>query len=48
MNSKKKSNINSQKSLSKNIQGKIIEFNKTAKEKLIAVKNDLETSKKQY
>ena len=44
----KKSNTNSSKSLSVDVQGKLGEFYKVAKEKLLAVKNDLETSKKEY
>ena len=43
-----KSKTNSSKSVSANVQRKLNEFNKVAKEKLIAVKNELETSKKQY
>ena len=52
MNSMKKTNskskTNSSKSVSVDVQRKLSEFNKVAKEKLIAVKNELETSKKQY
>ena len=48
MSSNKKSNTNSSKSLSVDVQGKLGEFYKVAKEKLLAVKNDLETSKKEY
>ena len=48
MNSKKKSNTNTSKSVSVDVQGKLSEFYKVAKEKLIAVKNELETSKQQY
>ena len=48
MSSNKKSNTNSSKSLSIDVQGKLGEFYKVAKEKLLAVKNDLETSKKEY
>ena len=48
MSSSKKSNTNSSKSLSVDVQGKLGEFYKVAKEKLLAVKNDLETSKKEY
>ena len=48
MSSNKKSNTNSSKSLSVDVQGKLSEFYKVAKEKLLAVKNDLETSKKEY
>ena len=43
-----KSKTNSSKSVSANVQRKLNEFNKVAKEKLLAVKNELETSKKQY
>ena len=42
MSSSKKSNTNSSKSLSVDVQGKLGEFYKVAKEKLLAVKNDLE------
>ena len=48
MSSNKKSNTNSSKSLSVDVQGKLGEFYKVAKEKLLAVKNDLEISKKEY
>ena len=48
MSSKKKSNTNSSKSVSVDVQGKLSEFYKVAKEKLLLVKNDLETSKKEY
>ena len=48
MSSNKKSNTNSSKSISVDVQGKLGEFYKVAKEKLLAVKNDLETSKKEY
>jgi chromosome segregation ATPase len=48
MSSKKKSNANSSKSVSVDVQGKLSEFYKVAKEKLLLVKNDLETSKKEY
>ena len=48
MSSSKKSNTNSSKSLSVDVRGKLGEFYKVAKEKLLAVKNDLETSKKEY
>ena len=48
MSSIKKSNTNSSKSISVDVQGKLGEFYKVAKEKLLAVKNDLETSKKEY
>ncbi len=43
-----KSKTNSSKSVSVDVQRKLSEFNKVAKEKLLAVKNELETSKKQY
>ena len=43
-----KSKTNSSKSVSVDVQRKLNEFNKVAKEKLLAVKNELETSKKQY
>ena len=43
-----KSKTNSSKSVSVDVQRKLSEFNKIAKEKLLAVKNELETSKKQY
>ena len=48
MSSNKKSNTNSSKSLSVDVQGKLGEFYKAAKERLLEVKNDLETSKKEY
>ena len=48
MSSKKKSNTNSSKSSSIDVQGQLTEFYKVAKEKLTAVKGDLETSKKEY
>ena len=48
MSSKKKSNTNSSKSVSVGVQGKLSEFYKVAKEKLLLVKTDLETSKKEY
>ena len=48
MSSKKKSNTNSSKSVSVDVQGKLSEFYKVAKEKLLLVKTDLETSKKEY
>ena len=52
MNSMKKTNskskTNSSKSVSVDVQRKLSELNKVAKEKLLAVKNELETSKKQY
>ena len=48
MSSKQKSNTNSSKSVSVDVQGKLSEFYKVAKEKLLLVKTDLETSKKEY
>ncbi len=48
MSSNKKSNTNSSKSVSVDVQGKLSEFYKVAKEKLLLVKTDLETSKKEY
>ena len=48
MSSNKKSNTNSSKSFSVDVQGKLNEFYKVAKERLLAVKNDLEKSKKEY
>ena len=48
MSSNKKSNTNSSKSLSVDVQAKLGEFYKVAKERLLEVKNDLETSKKEY
>ena len=44
----KKAQSNSSKSISIDVQGKLNEFYKVAKEKLTLVKNDLETSKKEY
>ena len=46
MSSTKKSKTNSSKSISIDVQSKLAEFYKVAKERLLAVKNDLETSKK--
>ena len=48
MSSTKKSKTNSSKSISIDVQSKFAEFYKVAKERLLAVKNDLETSKKEY
>ena len=48
MSSKKKSNTNSSKSVSVDVQGKLSEFYKVAKEKLLVIKGDLETPKKEY
>ena len=44
----KKTQSNSSKSISIDVQGKLNEFYKVAKEKLTLLKNDLETSKKEY
>ena len=48
MSSNKKSKTNSSKSISTDVQSKLSEFYKVAKERLLAAKTDLETSKKQY
>ena len=48
MSSRKKSNTNSSKSVSVDVQGKLSEFYKVAKEKLLVVKIDLEKSKSEY
>ena len=48
MSSQKKSNISSKQSLSADVRGQLSEFYKVAKEKLLAVKKDVETSKKEY
>ena len=48
MSSHKKSNTSSKQSLSVDVRGQLNEFYKVAKEKLLAVKNDVETSKKEY
>ena len=48
MSSQKKSNTSSKQSLRTDVQGQLSEFYKVAKEKLLAVKNDLETAKKEY
>ena len=48
MSSKKKSSNNTSKSLSIDVQGELKEFYKVAKEKLTLLKNDVETSKKEY
>ena len=48
MSSRKKSNTNSSKSVSVDVQGKLNEFYKVAKEKLLVVKKDLEKSKSEY
>ena len=44
----KKTQSNSSKSVSIDVQGKLNQFYKVAKEKLTLVKSDLETSKKEY
>ena len=48
MSSQKKSTTSSKQSLKTDIQGQLSEFYKVAKEKLLAVKNDLQTAKKEY
>ena len=48
MSSQKKSNTSSKQSLSVDVRGQLSEFYKVAKEKLLAVKKDVETSKKEY
>ena len=48
MSSHKKSNTSSKQSLSVDVRGQLNEFYKVAKEKLLAVKKDVETSKKEY
>ena len=48
MSSSKKSNTASKQSLRPDVQGQLSEFYKVAKEKLLAVKNDVENSKKEY
>ena len=48
MSSQKKSNTSSKQSLRTDVQGQLSEFYKVAKEKLLAVKNDLQTAKKEY
>ena len=48
MSSQKKSTTSSKQSLKTDIQGQLSEFYKVAKEKLLAVKNDLATAKKEY
>ena len=48
MSSNKKSKTNSSKSISTDVQSKLNEFYKVAKERLLSAKTDLETSKKQY
>ena len=49
MSSNKKSNTSSKQSLKQDdIKGQLSEFYKVAKEKLLAVKNDVQTAKKEY
>jgi len=48
MSSPKKSNTSSKQSLSVDVRGELNEFYKVAKEKLLAEKKDVETSKKEY
>ena len=48
MSTQKKSNTSSKQSLSVDVRGQLSEFYKVAKEKLLAVKKDVETSKKEY
>ena len=48
MSSNKKSNTNSSKSISVDVQGKLHEFYDVAKKRLSAVKKDLQTSKEEY
>ena len=48
MSSQKKSNTSSKQSLSVDVRGQLSEFYKVAKEKLLAVKKDVETWKKEY
>jgi len=48
MSLQKKSNTSSKQSLSVDVRGQLSEFYKVAKEKLLAVKKDVETSKKEY
>ena len=45
---KKKSTTSSKQSLGKDIKSQLSEFYKVAKEKLLAVKNDVQTAKKEY
>ena len=44
----KKSNTSSKQSLKTDVKGQLSEFYKVAKEKLLAVKNDVQTAKKEY
>ena len=48
MSSQKKSDTSSKQSIRTDIKGQLNEFYKVAKEKLLAVKKDLETAKKEY
>ena len=48
MSSQKKSNTSSKQSIKSDIQGQLSEFYKVAKEKLLAVKNDVQKSKDEY
>ena len=48
MSSNKKSETSSKQSLKTDIKGQLSEFYKVAKEKLLAVKNDVQTAKKEY
>ena len=43
-----KNNTSSKQSVRPDVKGQLSEFYKVAKEKLLAVKNDVETSKKEY
>lgn len=48
MSSNKKSETSSKQSIKTDIKGQLSEFYKVAKEKLLAVKNDVQTAKKEY
>ena len=48
MSSNKKSETSSKQSIKADIKGQLSEFYKVAKEKLLAVKNDVQTAKKEY
>ena len=48
MSSQKKSNTSSKQSLKTDVKGQLSEFYKVAQEKLLAVKNDVQTAKKEY
>ena len=48
MSSQKKSSTSSKQSLKTDVKGQLSEFYKVAKEKLLAVKNDVQTAKKEY